>query len=69
MRSLPETRKMVPQEVYKPPLPHQPTNFGKPNIIEFIVNDKEGICLSDVSEDNWVGFKGRDDRSLFKGNQ
>ena len=67
MHSPPETRKMAPQEAYKPS--RRPTNFGKPDIIEFVVNGKEGIRLSDVSEDNWAGFKGGDDRSLFKGDR
>lgn len=65
--SPPTTRKIAPQEVYK--LPRQPTNFGKPDTIEFVVNGKEGIRLSDASEQNWVGFKGGDDRSLFKGDR
>ena len=60
-----QPRKLVPQESYR--APGQPRNFGNTNPIEFIVNGEEGIRLSDVSEDKWVGFEGGDDRSLFEG--
>jgi len=59
----PTPRRLVPQETYKPP--KQKKEPGGPQIIEFFVYGGEGIRLSDALEGNWVGFEGRDDRSLF----
>jgi hypothetical protein len=39
--------------------------FTGSDVIEFAVNGEKGIRLSNALEDNWVGFEGRDDRSLF----
>ena len=55
------------QEVYKPT--RHPATFGKSEIIKFVVNGKEGICLPDASGGNWEGFEGGDDRSLFEGDR
>jgi len=63
----PLKHKMAPQELYK--ATRHLTGFGESDIIEFIVDSEEGICLSNASEDNWVGFKGGDDRSLFEGDR
>ena len=54
---------MVRQESYKPIQRH--AEFVGPNLIRFIVDGEEGICLSDALGGNWEGFEGRDDRSLF----
>ncbi|KAF9779827.1 hypothetical protein BJ322DRAFT_344683 [Thelephora terrestris] len=51
----------VPQVAYRS-MRHQTA----PCTIEFFVNGKRGICLSDALEGNWVGLEGRDDRSLFE---
>ena len=52
----------VPQEAYKPTKQKKLEGL---EVIEFIVNGKEGLRLSDASEENWVGLEGRDERSLF----
>ena len=67
MNQQPVTLKMVPQVIYRPT--RHPTNFVKSKIIKFVVNGKEGICLSNASEGDWVGFEGGDDRSLFEGDR
>jgi len=59
----PTPRRLVPQETYKPV--RQQEELGGPQTIEFFVYGEEGIRLSDALEGNWVGFEGRDDRSLF----
>jgi hypothetical protein len=51
------------QETYKPA--RQQKELVGRQTIEFSVFGKEGIRLSDALEGNWVGFEGRDDRSLF----
>ena len=51
------------QEIYKP------TRRADPKVIEFIVKGEVGVRLSDALEGNWVGFGGRDDRSLFDGDR
>ena len=51
------------QEIYKP------TRRADPKVIEFIVEGEVGIRLSNALEGNWVGFGGRDDRSLFDGDR
>lgn len=63
----PTPRSLVPQETYKPARHH--AEFAGSNVIEFVVDGREGIRLFDASEGNWVGFKGRDDRSLFEGDR
>ena len=40
--------------------------FVGSNVIKFVVDGEEGICLSDASKGNWEGFEGCDDRSLFE---
>lgn len=67
MHRPPVTRKIVPQEVYKPT--RDPTSFGKSETIKFIVNGEEGIRLSNASEGSWEGFEGGDDRSMFEGDR
>jgi hypothetical protein len=61
----PVSRKLAPQEVYK--AARQQVGFRSSGVIEFVVDGKEGIRLSDALEGNWKGFEGRDDRSLFEG--
>ena len=58
-------RKLVLQETFKPS--RQQKELWDPQVIEFSVRGERGIRLSDASEENWEGFDGRDDRSLFKG--
>lgn len=58
---------LVPQEPYRPA--RRQAEFVDPSVIKFIVDGQEGICLSDVSEGNWEGFQGGDDRSLFGGDR
>jgi hypothetical protein len=58
------SRELAPQEIYRPA--RRQTEFGNPGVVEFVVDNKEGIRLSDVLEGNWEGFEGRDDRSLFE---
>jgi len=60
---LPTLRELVPQETYK--LSRHQAEFAGSNIIDFFVDGEEGVRLSDASEDNWVGFEGGEDRSLF----
>src|SRR6266478_6227610 len=60
-------RSLVPQETYKPARRHG--EFAGSNAIKLVVDGVEGIRLSDASEGNWVGFEGRDDRTLFKGDR
>ena len=60
-------RRLVPQETYKPA--RQQKELEGPEIIEFFVWGKKGVRLSDALEGNWVGFNGRDDRSLFSGDR
>jgi hypothetical protein len=60
----PVPRKLVPQEIYK--TARQQAGFRSSGVVEFVVNGKEGIRLSDALEGNWKGFEGRDDRSLFE---
>ena len=63
----PVLRKLAPQEIYKPA--RQQTGFRSSGIVEFAVDGKEGIRLSDAQEGNWKGFEGRDDTSLFEGDR
>jgi len=63
----PTPRVPAPQETYKPAQHH--AEFAGSNVIEFVVDGREGIRLSDASEGNWVGLEGRDDRSLFEGDR
>ena len=56
-------RKLVPQVTYK--AARQQKELEGPRIIDFSVYGEKGIRLSDALEENWVGFEGRDDRSLF----
>jgi hypothetical protein len=60
----PVSRKLAPQEIYK--TARQQAGFRSAGVIEFAVDGKEGIRLSDALEGNWKGFEGRDDRSLFE---
>ena len=62
---LPTPRNLAPQESYRP-TPHH-AGFTGSGTIKFVVNGEDGIRLSDASEGNWVGFEGRDDRTLFEG--
>ena len=57
------TRELVPQETFRPA--RQQKVPGGSQIIEFSVYGGEGIRLSDALGENWAGFGGRDDRSLF----
>jgi len=59
----PTTRKMVPQEIFKPA--RQQKELRDFRVIEFSVNGEKGVRLSDALEENWGGFESRDDRSLF----
>jgi hypothetical protein len=43
--------------------------FAGSDVIEFVVDGKEGVRLSDALEGNWTGLEGRDDRSLFDGDR
>jgi hypothetical protein len=63
----PASRKLAPQEIYKPA--RQKTIFESPGVVEFVVDGKEGIRLSDALGGNWGGLEGRDDRSLFEGDR
>ena len=63
----PVSRELALQERYKPT--RRQTGFGSPGVVEFAVDNKEGVRLSDVLEGNWEGFEGRDDRSLFGGDR
>ena len=53
----------MPQQIFEPI--RRQRELGDPKVIEFSVYGKEGVRLSDASEENWRGFEGRDDRSLF----
>lgn len=55
-------RRLIPQETSKP---KKQQKEWAPQAIEFSINGKEGIRLSDALEENWRGFDGRDDTSLF----
>ena len=57
-------RKLIPQVTYK--ATRQQKELEGPRTIDFSVYGEEGIRLSDALEENWVGFEGRDDRSLFE---
>jgi hypothetical protein len=57
-------RNLVPQVPYKPA---RQASFTGSDTIEFVVNGKEGIRLSDALEGKWLGFVGRDDNHLFEG--
>lgn len=57
-------RKLIPQDIYEPP--RRQRDFGGPEIIEFFIDGKKGIRLSDALEGKWDGFEGRDDRCLFE---
>ena len=59
----PATRTLVPQQIFKPA--RKLKERWDPQVIQFSVNGKEGIRLSDASEGNLAGFEGRDDRYLF----
>ena len=49
-------------------VPYKSTRqFPASDNIEFFVNGKSGIRLSDALDDTWVGFRGRDDKTLFDG--
>jgi hypothetical protein len=63
----PASRKLAPQEIYKPA--RQKTIFESPGVVEFVVDGKEGIRLSDALGGDWGGLEGRDDRSLFEGDR
>jgi len=56
-------RKLIPQVPYR--AAKQQRDVEGPWIIEFSVYGEKGIRLSDALEENWAGFEGRDDRSLF----
>ena len=56
-------RNLVPQEIYTV---GTSTGFVTSDVIEFVVNGERGIRLLDALEENWIGFEGRDDRSLFE---
>jgi hypothetical protein len=56
---------VAPQERYKPTC--QKTGFESPGVVEFVVDDKEGIRLSDAPGGNRGGLEGRNNRSLFEG--
>ena len=66
-RQQPAPRGPVPQEIYKPA--RYRAEFGGSNVVEFVVDGEKGIRLSDALEGNWVGFEGRDDRTLFEGDR
>ena len=61
----PVPRKLASQEIYRPA--RQQAGFRSSGVVEFVVEGKEGIRLSDALKGNWKGFEGRDDRSLFEG--
>lgn len=61
----PTPRGPVPQETYKPARHH--AEFAGSDVVEFVVDGREGIRLSDALAGNWAGLEGRDDRSLFEG--
>ena len=63
----PVLRKLAPQEIYK--TARQQAGFRSAGVIEFAVDGKEGLRLSDAQEGNWKGFEGRDDRALFEGDR
>ena len=47
---------------------YKPKRLGEsqgPKVINFVVDGVDGIRLSNALKDNWAGFEGRDDRSLF----
>ena len=64
-RQQPIPRHLVSQVAFKSTR-HQ-AGFTGPDVITFAVEGQEGVRLSDAIEGKWVGFKGRDDRSLFDG--
>lgn len=53
----------MPQETYK--TARKQRELGGSQVIEFYVYGERGIRLSDALGQNWAGFEGRDDRSLF----
>jgi hypothetical protein len=55
-------RDLVFQEPFK-----TTRRFAGPDVIEFIVNGKEGVCVLNALEENWTGFERWDDQSLFEG--
>jgi hypothetical protein len=59
----PISRGLVPQEIYK--TTRQWSQLSGSGVVEFVVDGKEGIRLSDALEGHWRGFEGRDDRSFF----
>lgn len=59
-------RHPVTQEVY---IPTRLTEFSDSDVIEFVVNGKEGVRILDALEGNWMGFERWDDRSLFEGDR
>ena len=60
-------RNLIRQEPYSPAT--RQMEFTDSGPIEFIVNGKNGIRLSDALEGNVAGLEGRDDRPLFEGNR
>ena len=63
----PTSLRLVSQVAFKSSR-HQAKFTGSESIV-FNVDGQEGVRLSDTLEGNWVGLKGRDDRSLFDDNR
>jgi hypothetical protein len=60
----PALRHLVPQEAYKPLRRQKGPEIYQ--TLEFFVHGERGVCLSDALEEQWAGFEGRDDASLFE---
>ena len=61
------TRNLVPQKPYQSNT--RQGGFTSSEVVQFIVNGRAGIRLSDALEEKWEGLDGRDDRSPFAGNR